>query len=336
MNAKSKGWIRVSKKAPCMACHGTDWCTVSGDGLVYKCCRVESKRPIKNSDGQPAWLHTAKDVGTYDLKRAGKPVAELPRLKVSEVKALLKEFKLNLTSGRLSAASRELCIPEASLKAFGIGYSNNGTGAYTFPMYDGEGKPCGVRLRASNGKKLCVPGSRNGLFIPIGYEPSPIVDGVCNDPYPLLLLLPEGPTDAAAAHALGFTAIGRPSNAGGSAQLAQRLASWSVRHDVVIVADHDEAKPRPDGTVWWPGIEGALDVCSKILAHCGKLRFVMPPDDAKDIRDWAKTGSHAKLLAQIIASKPINEKWLSLARAKVEKNRREWKPSRQIAAQAAA
>ena len=70
-----------------------------------------------------------------------------------------------------------------------------------FPMHDGHGDVCGIRTRLADGSKRAVTGSRAGVFLTTVPMDVPAV--VC-----------EGPTDAAAALALGFEPIGRPSCAG--------------------------------------------------------------------------------------------------------------------------
>ena len=318
----SSGWIRVSKAAPCLVCGKPDFCTITADGAVCKCTRIESERPIQNRDGQPSWLHVACKLGTYDLAKANRPAAMVPRLKLSEVKTKIKEFRQNMTKARLTQCAHNLGLPERSIEAFGVGYCYR-PDSLAFPMFGGDGKPCGIRLRRMDGEKKCVPGSRNGLFIAADFEPQAAPDAICEETSPLLLLLPEGATDAIAAHALGFAAIGRPSNAGGAQQLAELLGGWTVKFDVVVVADHDEAKYRPnDPRPFWPGIEGALRICEQIKGVCSRLRFMLPPDGAKDLRAWAKTGSSCRLLEWIIASSTVNDDWLRRAHVKVEMNRK--------------
>ena len=66
-------------------------------------------------------------------------------------------------------------------------------------MYDGRRRIVGIRIRSFDGEvKACVPGSSNGLFVPLDYAVKPLSPELrTSDDFPLLLLLPEGPTDAA-------------------------------------------------------------------------------------------------------------------------------------------
>jgi len=144
--------------------------------------------------------------------------------------------------------------------------------AWAFPMRDGDGGIIGIRLRAMDGRKRAVRGSRAGL----------ICDPSLTGNIPLLIC--EGPTDTAAAMTLGFSAIGRPSCRGQEDLLRARLRLW--RDDVVIVADHDRPHERPDGSAWRPGFDGAVDLATALRRPC---RIIMPP--GKDIREWVRAGA---------------------------------------------
>ena len=61
------------------------------------------------------------------------------------------------------------------------------TEAFCFPMRDDNSIIIGIRRRFGNGKKVCVVGSQNGLFIPAGIENAS------------KLVICERPTDCAAA-----------------------------------------------------------------------------------------------------------------------------------------
>ena len=52
-------WHNVSKKEPCPVCHHDSWCTVSDDGGMCVCRRVESDRPAKSGIG---WIHSLREV----------------------------------------------------------------------------------------------------------------------------------------------------------------------------------------------------------------------------------------------------------------------------------
>src|SRR5271165_2562838 len=52
-------WRRVTRGSPCPICERADWCSVSADGTVAKCMRVEagSYRSRQGKDGTPYYLH---------------------------------------------------------------------------------------------------------------------------------------------------------------------------------------------------------------------------------------------------------------------------------------
>ena len=51
-------WIDVSRKAPCPICGHDSWCTVSSDGRVVNCRRVDAGgRSKTDKNGAPFWVH---------------------------------------------------------------------------------------------------------------------------------------------------------------------------------------------------------------------------------------------------------------------------------------
>ena len=140
--------------------------------------------------------------------------------------------------------------------------------AWAWPMRDGDGAMVGLRLRATDGDKWAVTHSKEGLFYDNGLETATEVM-VC-----------EGPTDCAACMTLGYVAVGRPSCMGGVDKLVALLKRWQTRR-IVVIADNDEAKRRPDGSVWYPGREGAL-----MMVRAVGLEYKMLMTPTKDIRKW--------------------------------------------------
>src|SRR5439155_12311592 len=91
----------------------------------------------------------------------------------------------------LTQDTSSLGLSATSLLRLGVGWSAPYR-AWAFPMRDAGGAIRGIRLRTVAGKKFCVRGSKDGLFIP---EESAAVG-------PLLVC--EGPTDTAALLDMGF------------------------------------------------------------------------------------------------------------------------------------
>ena len=77
-------WLRVSRSKPCPICEKPDWCSVSADGAVALCQRVESPKRI----GDAGWLHRLIDdprsyrrpVRTVRLAPKPTPRADLSKL----------------------------------------------------------------------------------------------------------------------------------------------------------------------------------------------------------------------------------------------------------------
>lgn len=266
-------WIRVKKTKPCPICKKIDWCEVSADGTTVYCMRVPSAHPSKSTQG--GWFH-----------RLGEPVFYKPKPVKHEPVAIdftaeTQRYVDNLT--RYNEPSRELGVSERSLERLQVGYNGQG---YTFPMRDGRENIIGIRVRGKHGK-WCVPGSRNGLFWPEG-----VYSG---SEWPLVIC--EGPTDCAALLDLEFDTLGRPSCSGGNEHVMEFLRGR--RRDVIIMADNDEAKERPDGSVWFPGQEGAATLARQIKPLVRSVKVCHPPIH-KDIRAWKQAGATRPVVMSII------------------------------------
>jgi hypothetical protein len=55
---------------------------------------------------------------------------------------------------------------------------------------------------------------------------------------------------------------------------------------MTIIADHDAPHRRPDGSVWYPGRDGAQRLAAAVRIP---WRIVMPP--VKDLRAWVCAGA---------------------------------------------
>jgi len=320
-------WVQTRKSHPCPACGKHGWCSISEDGTLAMCRQgAESAHPIKEKDGNTAYLHSVEGLGEPVKSVKGvKPSA--PKLTAAELKGLAKQHRTALSPRKLAAAAKSLGLDESALIQYGAGYDIQ-RAAISFPMYDGDQKIVGFRLRADNGRKLCVPGSANGLFMPNGFditEPS--------DPFPeadrfspMLLLTPEGPTDCAAAWQAGFTAIGRPSCTGGGnliARLLERCKAAGAPRDVVVVADADETHWHDRENVpYWPGWEGALDLAATVLRAAASVRVIKPPPGAKDLRALVKmidpagpaNGLGCAIVCAIEAAPMVDAGWVAFNR----------------------
>lgn len=248
-------WQRVTKKAPCPICNHGDWCTVGATGTC--CMRVESSHPLKNG----GWLHAHSSGPKVPLPKKSK----LPAVPSINSTKLILQWAEETPETGLQTLAGSLGVSEDSLASLNAVWAKQHR-AWAFPMRDGYGNPVGIRLRADDGRKWAVTGSRQGIFIP------------ASDPQPVAYIC-EGPTDTAAALTLGFFAMGRPSCNCGGIDLRTACRQLGVRR-VVLVADNDQ-----------PGQQGAVRVGQDI----GLPRLIWTPP-TKDIREFLKAGGTRALI----------------------------------------
>jgi hypothetical protein len=266
-------WLRVNRKERCPICEHSDWCSVSEDGAVIVCMRVESPKPCKSG----GWFHRLTEPVQYKppARQKSKPVP------VQDFTDLACQYERSLQS--IDMLARELGVSARSLERLQVGWNGQG---HTFPMRDGRERIIGIRVRGKKGK-WCVPGSHNGLFWPEG-----VYSGGIDR-----LMICEGPTDCAALLDLEYDAIGRPSCSGGVEHVVEFLKGR--RRDIVIMADKDPPKRRPDGSVWYPGQEGAAKLAQEIRPFVRTLKIIKPPFH-KDVRDWYRAGATHDVVELII------------------------------------
>lgn len=261
---------RVSRSRPCAICKKPDWCAYSLDGTEAVCCRIQSEHYSAKLNG---WIHrigVTEPTGTRLMSEpwyAPSPPQEMARLH--------EKYQMELGDELLDRIANNLGVSEAALGSIGIGYSKRHK-AFTFPMHDGAGRVCGIRLRNFKGEKWAVSGSRNGLFMPDMHDPeNPIV--VC-----------EGPTDTAAMIDIGFDAIGRSSCRGDT----ELVVSIAARHhrDFIIIADSDG-----------PGRDGARELARALVAEARSVKVIQPLR-GKDARQWVNHGATRKVVLSVAAS----------------------------------
>lgn len=299
-------WHRINNRTACPCCGHKGHCTVAPNGDAIKCMRVQSNHPAKGG----GWMHPVPESAARMVQAM--PTAKQPkRLTPKEIELLVKQQRTAVNPKRLIRFADSLGVSVKSLVAYGIGWDGR-SGCWAWPMYDGERKLCGIRLRRESGGKFCVPGSRNGLFIPSDFT-------FAEEP----LMLPEGPTDAGAARDMGFRAVGRPSCHQGADLLRTLLQQGPRKQSVVVLAENDGPKWSA-GLPSYPGIEGALACCAEILPACGECRFLLPPEGVKDLRDWKGSGATADAVLARMASTPlVTPGWLHAAAARMERKKAE-------------
>jgi hypothetical protein len=191
-----------------------------------------------------------------------------------EMADLAQRFRAAADPSRLGRLAESLGVAKESLLRLGVGW-DAGSQAWSFPMSDDAGRVVGIRLRRDT-MKFAVPGSRNGLFLPLGLDGSG------------LLLIAEGASDCAALLDLGFDAVGRPDCRGGAGYLTRLVRSVRPR-EAVIMADRDA-----------PGRDGAAALAGRLATCCRRVVVLVPPPGTNDARSWKNSGAtRADVLAAI-------------------------------------
>jgi hypothetical protein len=262
-------WLRTNRSNPCKICEHPDWCTFSEIGAC--CMRVQSSRPMKNG----GWLHRL-DAAPI---RLASPEPTRPTI---DAERLARGWFNHTTRADFNRLAGLLGVSPESLIALKCGWSVEHC-AWSFPMRDGAGRVCGIRLRNESGRKWSVTGGREGIFLP-ATQPNGTAF-VC-----------EGPTDAAALLTLGKFVIGRPSCSGGIAHLSATVGRLRI-HQAVIIADNDEDKFLPNGNRWNPGLDGAKRLAEEIGVPCAIL--ILP---CKDCREFLSLGGTSELLDSLVQS----------------------------------
>lgn len=259
---------RLHRHERCVICDHTGWCMTSRDDPPSKaiCARVESGRRW----GDAGWVHRLRDDGWRPQGRLRSRTINVGKEPDgSTFEALALEYGKSLEPESLDQFAKQLGVTAASLERLGVGWTGS---CWSFPMRSADGSIRGIRLRRPNGRKFAVKGGREGLFIPRGLAGT--------GP----LLLPEGPTDTAAALDLGFDAVGRPSCSTGH-RLARAFVRLHRPAQIAVVADGDA-----------PGQAGAATLARSLAAYCRDVRVITPP--AKDLREWLRSGATPKDVQQ--------------------------------------
>lgn len=119
----------------------------------------------------------------------------------------------------------EWIVPTNHLRDYGIKW-NETESCWVCPMLNPQNQICGLQRRFKNGRKICISGSKLGVFTTTGGHQDHIV--IC-----------EGLSDSIAAANLGFDAVGRP-----TALVSKPVIEWIFsRHyikRVTLVSDGNE------------------------------------------------------------------------------------------------
>lgn len=258
-----KNWTRVTRKNPCPICAKFDWCCIGEKGTC--CMRIESKHPLNNG----GWFHPFDTDQPRVERRYTPPPPPRPSINAA---ALIELFAETTTVQQIAFFAESIGVSEASIAVLGAAYTDVHR-AWAFPMRDINCQVVGIRLRATDGKKWAVTGSRQGIFVPqMAAQPT--------------LYICEGPTDTAAAISLGFFAVGRPSCNSGGPEIRALCKRMNVARAIVI-SDDDT-----------PGLKGA----EKIQNEIGIPSTIYVPP-TKDIREFYRLGGTKQEIESSLRSK---------------------------------
>ena len=270
-------WIRVTKQFRCPICGKHDWCMVSQDGTAAICSRVPSPKVV--GDKGAGWLHELENKIMSEYLDNPPPEPPPPDFGV------IQEYYLLVT--KAVTLARDIGVSAKSLARLNVGWDAN-TQSDTFPMKNAKGKIIGIRKRRRiDGQYLCTKGSKEGLFIPAGLDPSK----------PLAIV--EGATDTAAMLDLGFECMGRPNNLGGLHIIMQILNKYQPKF-ILVVSDNDEINP---ATGKRPGDVGAEQLMTKMtvsMHYSHRHLCISPPLEYKDVRKWLQAGAKHQDVRDVI------------------------------------
>lgn len=263
-------WLRVTKKHPCPVCGRGDWCTYVSDDSYACCMRImDGSVPLKSG------ALTLKNGGylfklTTDETRPLPRHVEKPIQEVKDFGELVYDCETKTSDRQLEEYAKTMNLPGWPLRLMRCGLYQ---GTMGFPMRNATGKFIGVRMRATNGQKWCIPGSRNGLFMAHSTYPD------LNAEYGFIV---EGGTNVIALLSVSVLSVGRPSNTAGLDMLVEYLRP--SKRTLVICRDND-TKP----TALQNTLRGAW-LLARALIECKKrVKMVITP--TKDCRDWVTGGA---------------------------------------------
>ena len=251
--------------------------------------RQSSDRPASNG----GWWH---DVAGELPTSTGTPRPKLPPEAVGE---LHRQYRDDLRVGHLDHAATSLGVSADALDRLGCGVLladrvTDGPAlppvrALAFPMLDADGRVVGIRFRGwprragDKPGKWSLLGGSNGPCVPAGLPERPDV-----------LVVAEGPTDAAAPLSIDLAALAVPDcRGGGRASLAALLATVTRLRPrrVLVLADRDG-----------PGWTGATSTGRTIATTCGvPVRVACVPEPHNDARDWHRSGATADDVLALLA-----------------------------------
>ena len=274
----------VNRDSPCDICGSDHKCSRGEDGLIL-CGRPVVPAPegfvdLGASKGGDQW-HQYRREDDPMLRRNDQPPRPTnangdhqssPPKATVDWDATAQRYADALPPVLRHELAVALGLPESAVAVSGVGWLESEE-AWTFPERDHARRVVGMlrRFRDPGKTKMMMAGGNRGLTI--------LPDWDRGGP----IYLVEGPSDTLTAHAMELNVIGRPSNTGGRSLLAELLKCIAVDRPIVALGEND---PKLNGD--WPGLKGAKVTATSLqtlLSH--PVQWALPPDGAKDVRDWA-------------------------------------------------
>lgn len=263
--------VRVNRESPCPVCGKHDWCLVAADKCVAICARVQSALP----KGESGWLHKLTDDWQ---RRAWRPVQRRATKPTIDWLALCNQYRRECVRGSLGSLANTLGVSVDSLKRLRVGW-NDQRRAFSFPMRDASGNPCGIRYRSYSGAKFSETHSKEGLF----FLPADLL--------PDFLVVVEGASDAAAVMDLGFLSVIGRANCRGNVDQIENLCRRLNPRSVVLIPDADSV-----------GVQGASQLRLRIERQPISVKTLVLPSGIKDARACVQSTKNADWLRDQIGT----------------------------------
>ncbi len=282
---------RATRAAPCPVCGSpSKGCSRTEDGLHL--CRGEARqgwRRVSRGPDAAGFEHYRRE-DDPGPERNGNHKSE-PTPPPKNWKSEAEQYAKRLTPELRAFLAGKLGLPVDALDAIPLlGYLGEikpgtfegddelPTGhCWTFPEFDAFGRCTGINRRFSNNRKKVLFGHSRGLTLPEGWR---------ERPGPLLIV--EGASDVLALTACGIACVGKPSNTGGAAHLADLLRTLPTEKSIVVVGEWDErpSKDDPEKTIW-PGRDGVISTKQELGRRLKrKILGAFPGNGLKDCRAW--------------------------------------------------
>lgn len=315
-------WRPVTKKAPCPACHHTDWCAFSPDGNTLRCMRPDESHPPSDmtdagpdkGGGRLFRYQTQGGVTSAATRKKGKPSPPRPESSSSLA-----------SSNSVSISGQPTVKDRPTTTALDWNHEARRCGAALSPE---AGRALALRLGVSvdaletlgpgwatydDLKKFGASGKNWRGAFPRGAYVFPETDSA-GQVVGLSLRTEDGrqgsPSGEKGARRGVVVSSSFASSSGlvlvveGASDVAalltlglmgvgrpsnvggvDDLASLLPDHEVLVVGENDK-KP----TNKWPGREGAIAVASGLAREWGRpVSWCMPPAGFKDVREYLKT-----------------------------------------------